>query len=391
MNTDQHDIQLQPLTIRLFRVLIIAGVVLFAASLLLSPQRAWGNLLLVSIGLLGLGLGAAFFMALQYVCSAGWAAALKRVPEAMSMTLPLGLAGLILVLLFRPSLYPWVNPDASLEPLLHGFKGFWLNRPFFLGRAASYMILWVVLAGAIVKTSRRQDQDGADRHTHRNVRLSALFIVIFAVTCTLASFDWIMSLEPEWYSTIFGVYNFAGIFVSALAVMVLAMVWLQKVGPFRDILTEEHLHDLGKLILAFSTFWAYIWFSQYMLIWYANFPEETGYFVHRQQGAWYSLFLLNFFVNWVIPFFVLLSAKAKRSKGVMVKVAVLLLAGRWLDLYLEIMPSVAGESPAFGLAEIGLLAVAVGAFPLLLVRVMRQAPLVPRKDPYFLESLHHKQ
>jgi len=391
MNTDEQNIRLQPLTTRIFRILICGGVVLFALGLLLDAQRAWGNLLLVSFGLLGLGLGAAFFVALQYVTSAGWGAALKRVPEAMSLTIPFGLVGMILVLLFRPSLYPWINPDAGLEHLLHGFKAFWLDRPFFLARAAAYMVLWVVLAGAIVKSSRRQDKDGADAHTHRNIRLSALFIVVFAVTCSLASFDWIMSLEPEWYSTIFGVYNFAGMFVSAMAVMVLAIVWLEKVGPFRGILSEEHLHDLGKLILAFSTFWAYIWFSQYMLIWYANIPEETGYFVRRHHGAWYSLFLLNFCVNWIIPFFILLSARAKRSRGVMIKVALLLLAGRWLDLYLRVMPSAAGDAPGFGFAEIGLILVAVGAFPLLLLRALRQAPLVPRKDPYFLESLHHKQ
>jgi hypothetical protein len=390
MNPRQFDIHLSPRSHGLFRVLALVGVLTFVVGLLVSPQRAWANLLLVSFALLGIGLGGAFFIALQYLCGAGWAVAVRRVPEAMCKALPVGAIGIMLVLLFRPSLYPWVDPAEGAHAIT-GFKAWWLSRPFFLMRSAFYLLSWILLAGAMVRNSRRQDADGDHAHTRANVRLAAVFTVLYAITLSLASFDWIMSLEPEWYSTIFGVYNFAGMFVAALSVIVLGSVWLQRTGPFRSILTEEHLHDLAKLILAFSTFWAYIWFSQYMLIWYANNPEETGYYIRRQHGAWFSLFMLNFFLNWAVPFFVLLSRRAKRNAAVMVKVALLLLVGRWLDLYLMIMPPLAGTTPPFGPLEIGLAAGGVALFVLIFTRALRAAPLVPMRDPYVLESLYYHQ
>ena len=198
-----------------------------------------------------------------------------------------------------------------------------------------------------------------------------------------------MSLEPHWYSTIFGVYNFAGLFLGGLAAIIILAVWLERMGALRHILTEEHLLDLGRLLFAFSTFWAYIWFCQYMLIWYANFPEETGYFIHRLRGHWEPLFLLNVFLNWVVPFFVLLPRASKRSAGVLLKVSVVILLGRWLDLYLMILPPLAGAEPVFGVWEVGLMIGAVAGGALVFFRSLAQAPLIPVKDPYLAESLHH--
>ncbi len=392
MSIARTEVALQNRTLRLFQALVIVGGICCVAGMFLSPQRAWANLLLVSFGLVGVGLGGAFFVAMQYLSGAGWATALRRVPEAMIQVLPVGAAGMILVLIFRPALYPWVDPSPELTPLMAGFKGVWLNRPFFLGRAFLYLALWLTLSHLLVRNSRRQDEDGDPAYTAKNTRLSGGFMVIYGVTFCTASFDWIMSLEPEWFSTIFGVYNFAGMFVTTLALIVLMSVWLKRAGPFAGVLSEEHLHDLGKLIFGFSTFWAYIWFSQYMLIWYANFPEETGYFVMRRSGAWDSLFLLNFGLNWAIPFFALLSRNAKRSTSIMVRVAALLLVGRWLDLYLMIMPPATGAAvPQVGLLEIGLFAGAIGIVPLLLLKGMRAAAPLPLKDPLLQQSLHHEQ
>jgi hypothetical protein len=199
-----------------------------------------------------------------------------------------------------------------------------------------------------------------------------------------------MSLEPEWFSTIFGLYNFSGMFVAALALMTLQSIWLRRRGGFLGVLSGEHLHDLGKLMMAFTTFWAYIHFSQYMLIWYANVPEETGYYILRSDGAWGSLFLLNVAVNWLVPFLVLLPVQAKRSSSVMAKVAALLLVGRWLDLYLMVMPVVSGgRGPQMGIWEIGLFAGAIGLVSLLMVRGLRSAALVPMNDPRLQQSLHY--
>ena len=201
-----------------------------------------------------------------------------------------------------------------------------------------YSGIWILFAFAIRQRSRRQDHDGDPRWTHENFRLSAAFLVLFGITVTLASIDWVMSIEYHWFSTIFGVYNFAGLFFSGLAAIILLALWLERAGPLRGVLTESHLHDLGKLLFAFSVFWAYIWFSQYMLIWYTDIPEETSYFVRRQHGAWFALFILNLFLNCVIPFCVLLRRDTKRQRQTMAVVAVIVLLGRWLDVYSDDLP-----------------------------------------------------
>jgi hypothetical protein len=384
MNMAEFEFRPSEGFIRLMRVFAAAGVAAFGAGLLVAPQRIWPDLLMASYLLAGLGLAGIFFVALQYASGAGWSVSFRRVPEAMSAVLPYAALGLAIVFIFRPSLYPWLGDSA------HGaFKHAWLNLPFFLARAALYLLVWIVFAFAIVRVSRRQDRDGDVAHTIKNVRLSVIFLVVFAITFWLASYDWIMSLEPDWYSTIFGVYNFAGLFSSGLAALILLVLWLRRSGPLHDFVNEEHLHDLGKLLFAFCTFWMYIWFSQYMLIWYADISEETIHFVRRQHEFWQPLFLLNMFLNWAIPFTILLPRAAKRSAATLAKVAVVVLLGRCLDLYLMIIPPFAGPNPAFGVWEVALLLGAFGVFVLVFIRALRQAPPVPIRDPYVMESLHY--
>jgi hypothetical protein len=373
---------------RFLGLLLGIGGLTLIAGIIWAPNRIWPNLLLVSYFLVCLGLAGIFFVALQYASGASWSVSLRRVPEAMSAILPYGALGLALVFVFRFSLYPWTGATIGHEPLAW-FKQVWLNLPFFLGRSAIYLLLWIVFTLAIIHTSRRQDRDGDLRHTFKNRKLSVAFLVVFSITFWLASYDWIMSLEPGWYSTIFGVYNFAGLFSGGLAALILLVLWLRSAGPLRDFINEEHLHDLGKLLFAFCTFWMYIWFSQYMLIWYAGIPEETSYFIRRQHGFWQPLFLLDLFLNWAIPFLLLLSKRPKRNPGLLAKAAAVVLIGRWLDLYLMIIPPFAGASPVFGLWEVGMIAGAVALFLLVFIHALRQAPLVPVRDPYLAESLHY--
>lgn len=376
---------------RLTLVFILIGAVTFVAGLMLAPERSWAALLAVSFHLIVVGLGAAFFIGLQFCTGAHWCVAIRRVPEAMCAALPVGAIGLLAVLIFYPSLYPWFDPSPELAEGLTGFKGLWLNRSFFLARTAAYLILWILLTRAMVRTSRRQDVDGDPAHSRKYTRLAAGFIAVFAITFWLASFDWIMSLEPLWYSSIFGVYNFAGGFLGTLAVITILAVWLRNAGPLRGVLTSDHLHDLGKLIFAFSSFWMYTWFSQYMLIWYVNFAEEAEYFVLRHQGAWASLTVLNLFLTWVIPFVALLSRSAKRNAGVMVKVCVVILLGRSLDLYMMITPSVVGAESSLGLFEIGMLLGGAGAFLYVFLRAFGLAQATPANDPLLRQSLQHHQ
>ncbi len=374
--------------VRRMRILAAIGGLTFVAGLHFAPQRTWLNLLLISYYLLGLALAGAVWVTLQYVSGARWSTVLRRVPEAMAGLLPFAALGLLAIFILQPSIYPWTQGLDS-EGGAIGFKRVWLSLPFFRIRAVFYLSGWLGLAWAVLRTSRLQDADGDLKHTRTNTRLAAVYLVFFSVTFCLASFDWIMSLEPEWYSTIFGFYNFAGLFVSGLAVLTLLLVWLERHSSMKAVITPQHLHDVGKLLFAFSTFWAYLWFSQYMLIWYANLPDETIYYVRRLHGFWQPLFVLNLFLNWVLPFFALLPRMNKQRVGVLVRVSIVLLVGRWLDLYLMIAPPFSGGRPRIGLWETGLMAGLVGVSVLGLFSALRKAPLVPVRDPYLAESLHY--
>jgi hypothetical protein len=368
-------------------MLAALGLATFVVGLFSSPTRAWMNLLLASIFLLSVGLGGILFVAFTYVTGASWSVALRRVPEAMFALLPVGGAGLLVVLFLHPSLYAWTEPAVAQR--MPAFRQWWLQLNFVRGRAILFLALWMVLGLLIQRASRQQDMDDARCHTGANVARSALLLVVCGLTYWLAMYDWIMSLQSEWSSTIFGLYNFAGLFVSALAALILLLTWLRRRPPLNAVITTHHLHDCGKLVFAFSTFWMYLWFSQYMLIWYANIPEEAAYYAQRQHGPWGPLLLLNVALNWVVPFLALLPKRNKQSASVLAKVAIALLVGRWLDLYLMIAPPLAGKAPQVGILELGMIAGSVGAFALVFFSRFRSAPAVPVNDPYLLESLHY--
>jgi hypothetical protein len=297
---------------------------------------------------------------------------------------------LAILFIVHPEIYGWTHDETLVGgPERLAFKHFWLSWPFFLARALVYAGIWIAFAFAIRQRSLKQDKDGDPRWTRENFRLSAAFLVLFGVTVTLASIDWVMSIEYHWFSTIFGVYNFAGLFFSGLAAIILIALWLERAGPLRNVLNEGHLHDLGKLLFAFSVFWMYIWFSQYMLIWYTDIPEETSYFIRRQHGAWYALFLINIVINWVIPFAVLLRRDTKRQRQTIATIAVVVLVGRWLDVYLMVFPAIVGESPTLGIWELGLTLGGIGAFGLVLATILKGAPAVPVADPELVESLEY--
>ena len=387
MKRNHSDVVLPRDVNRMLKVFVALGALTLVAGIFLAPERIWPNFLLVTYYLLGVGLAGLLFVALLYVTNGAWGVALRRVPEAMTVAIPFAAIGLGILFLFRPSLYPWTQVSAQPVP---AFRHAWLSLPLFDFRAAAYLLLWIAFARMIVRASRQQDEDGDLAHTRSNVGRSAIFLVVFGVSFWLASYDWIMSIEPNWSSTIFGIYNFAGLFSSGVAAIIVLAVYLERLGPLHNVLTEDHLHDLGKLLFSFSTFWMYIWFSQYMLIWYADIPEETIHFVRRTHGYWQPLFILNMLLNWAVPFLALLSRPAKRRAGTLVKVAVVVLVGHWLDLYLMILPTYAGPQPVFGAWELGTMLGVLGLFVLVFFRAFGQAPVVPVRDPYLEESLHYE-
>ncbi len=365
----------------------VVGVVVIAATALFSPMRAWANLLLASYYLITLGLGGALFVAITTVCGAGWNTAFRRVPEAMAGLLPFAGAALLVSVAIRLPEYGW-HLHGGHDPGTFWFKELWLTPKLLMIRAVIYVVLWIIFAKIIVGQSRSQDVRGGEQRP-LNPFASVLFIFVFGITITLAGIDWIMSLEPLWFSTMWGVYQFAGLMMGILSSMIVACILLRRVGIFEGIFRDDHLQDLGKLLMGFGCFWMYIWFSQFMLIWYSNIPEETSYFILRTNSAWGPIVVIAILLNWIIPFFTLLPRPCKRNESVMLRVAVIVLIGRWVDLYMMIFPPVTGEFPVFGLPEIASFATVASLAGLLFIKAFSAADPVPRNDPYLQESLHY--
>lgn len=319
--------------------LVALGLLLLAFSG--GGQRLWGNVLISGFNLTGVGLGALFLLAVQVLTSARWGDPILAPLHAMPRVLPY--AGLLMLSLWfgASQIYPWAMPEWMHNHHVHG-RHAWLNQPFFFLRVVVFFGVWIALGQALLK-----------KH-----KLAAPFIAFFAATSALASFDWIMSLQPLWYSTIFAIYGFVGMFVQSIALLTLSAIALRHFGLVRGVAHSRN-HDLGKLLFAFSCFWAYIWLSQFLLIWYANIPEETGPVKMLMQGPWAPLFYFNVVINFVVPFFLLITRKAKQDETVLIWASVILLVGHWLDLYVLVFPAM-GRTPSFGMAELGGILVTLG-------------------------------
>lgn len=364
------------------------GGAMVALGLVFEGARPWASMLLVGTYAVTTAAAALLLVALGYVSGAGWSVAVRRVPEAIAVTLPYGALLLAPAAFGMHALYHWSHPAVLLDdPILAG-KAVWLNVPFFLGRAVVYLGIWYFFARTIRTHSLAQDRDGLLAHTKANVRWSTIYLIVYALTTSAAAFDWIMSLDAHWFSTMFSVYIFSGSIVAALALTLVVLIVLRRAGVMPEV-SDSHLHDLGRLLFGFSCFWAYIWFSQYMLIWYANMSEETGWYAERTTHGWELLFWVVPVLLFAVPFFGLMRRGAKRSESVLLHVSIVVLVGRWLDLFVTIYPSVLGQGPTLGLSEVGGLVLAVCAMTLAIASVLRRAPLVPMKDPYLEESLHH--
>ncbi|MBU2444786.1 MAG: hypothetical protein KJ666_04335 [Bacteroidetes bacterium] len=374
---------------RNLKLVIVIGISIFLIGLFFAPQRSWANLLLANYYLISLGLAGVLFIAFQFVSNAGWGTAIRRVPEAMSGVLIYSTGIMLIMLLGLHSLFEWTHKEVVAADSILQSKTFWLNEPFFIVRTILFLGLWILMASFLIKFSRKQDESGDVSLTKKSKRLSAGFIVVFALSFSFFSMDWIMSLEPHWFSTIFAVYNFSGLFLNGLAAITIVTILLRRMGPFQNVLTQKHLHNLGKLLFAFSTFWMYIWFSQYLLIWYANIPEEVTYFIRREEGSWAIFTVVNVLFNWVIPFVLLLPKRTKINEGLLFKICIIIMAGHWIDLYWMIMPPFMKSYPSFNIWEIGPMAASISAFFYLTFRTFAKGNIVPINDPYLVESLDH--
>jgi hypothetical protein len=362
--------------------LILLGAITAIVGLLSAPSRVWPNLLLNSFYLVSLALSGMLFLTTQRLAGSRWSSSLRRVAEGFMLVIPVASLLMLSVWFGRQTLYAWGHPGGlEHEPAIAG-KAQYLQPTWILVRTIAACLLWNAFALLLRKRSIEQDQNPkSSLALHRRLtRYSACFVPIFAVTFTLASFDWIISLEPRWFSTMFAIYAFAGMFVQGIAAITLAALLLKDAGYLRDSITENRLHDLGKMLFAFSTFWAYIWVCQYLLIWYGNIPEEATYFIKRTSSPWVLVFALNFLVSWIIPFAALLSARTKQRAGILKAVSLLLLCGHWIDLYVMIMPA-QWPRPQFGLFEILITAGYAALAYLVVLGGLRRAPIVPVHDP----------
>ncbi len=369
---------------------VAVGLLCFVIGLFVDADRAWHNYLLNYFFWMSIGLGGVFFTALQHITGSVWSVPIRRVSESMVAFLPVA-AVLFLILFFGVhSLYDWTHADVVLkDPLLFG-KQSYLNLPFFYIRNLLFLAAWTTAGYFFLRNSVSQDDTGALHWTKRNVKIAAAFLLFFAISYTLTSFDQMMSLEPHWFSTIFGIYCFAGLFFSALAVISIIVVLLKK-GGYLPIVNDSHLHDLGKLMFAFCVFWAYIAFSQFMLIWYGNLPEETFYMIQRVEGNWLPVSVALLLLKFVIPFFLLLPAGMKRKENYLLGVAVLVLVAHWIDCYWMVFPTLSPSHPVFGWMEIGMIPGFLGLFGLSVGWLLSQVPVYPEKDPKLLDGVNFHQ
>jgi len=377
---------------RLTRLSAGLGLLGLAATAMLAffggGDRFFPSWLLSFVFFLSLSLGALFFVLIQHVTGSGWSVVVRRLAESIAANLP-WLFFFALPLLFgMDKLYHWADAEHVAHDALLQWKHPYLNLPFFYVRLVVYFAVWTLISRSYLKASTGQDETGDPGTSRRMKRWSAPSLVLYAFTLTFASFDFLMSLDAHWFSTMFGVYYFSGSVVGFLAFLPLLSRLLQSRGFLRRSITIEHYHDMGKLIFAFLVFWAYIAFSQYMLVWYSNIPEETTWFLRRQTGQWESWSWLLLVGHFFVPFLALLSATPKRHGRYLMPVGLWILLMHWVDLYYIVMPEFTEVGHlGFHLLDLTTFVGIGGIWMALLLRTLSRGSLIPLKDPRLAESL----
>ena len=353
-------------------------------------NKPWAALYVACIFFMLISLGVLAFYAIQQVSQSGWSPVLFRVMQGITAYLPVGSVLFFIFLLLcgfhLNHLFIWLDPEVVATDKLIANKAGYLNFPFWIIRAAIFLMGWNLYRYYSRKNCLAQDDANDDLNYKKNFKLSAVFLVFFIVTESIMSWDWIMSIDPHWFSTLFGWYVFSSFFVSAITIIALVTLYLKSKGVLEHVNTS-HIHDLAKFIFGFSVFWAYLWFSQYMLIWYANIPEEVTYFITRIE-----LYNLPFFgavvMNFVFPLLILINTDFKRITWVLVMAGVVILIGHYLDFFLMIMPGTVGDRWFIGVSEIASVLFFLGLFIYVVFTALTKVPLLPKRNPFIEESKH---
>ncbi|QXD15962.1 hypothetical protein GQ464_003155 [Rhodocaloribacter litoris] len=380
---------------RWWLVPVLIGAALLVVSLVgwaVDPRQFYFSYLVGWVFCVSLALGALYFVVIQHLTKARWSVVVRRIPEALTWAFPILALLAIPILIGMHDLFHWthhelIDPESpAYDPVLAG-KAPYLNVPFFIGRLVFYFAVWTLVAYRLYTRSIRQDVTGDPEIPALQRKTSAWGLALMAVTTAFASYDLLMSLDPHWFSTIFGVYFFGGAFLAAFAFITLSAILLQRGGMLGRTVTAEHYHDLGKFMFGFTVFWAYIAFSQYMLIWYGNLPEETVWYRHRLEHGWEAHSAVLLFGHFVIPFWALISRTAKRIPALMAFMSVWVLVLHWFDYHWIAMPVLHPEQAGFHWLDftcwLGLFALTFG---LCFYRLSRHS-LVPERDPYLARSI----
>lgn len=353
-------------------------------------NKPWAAFYVACIFFLLVTLGVLAFYAIQYVAQAGWSPVLFRVMQGITAYLPVGsvifFVLLILCGLHFNHLFIWLDPEVVANDKLIANKAGYLNFPFWIIRAAIFLIGWNLYRYYSRKNCLAQDESNDDSFYKKNFKMSAGFLVFFIVTESIMSWDWIMSVDPHWFSTLFGWYVFSSFFVSSITVIALVTLYLKSKGYLEHVNTS-HIHDLAKFMFGFSVFWTYLWFSQFMLIWYANIPEEVTYFITRIE-----LYNLPFFgavvMNFLFPILILINTDFKRISWILVMAGVVILLGHYIDFFNMIMPATVGDKWFIGVSEIASILFFLGLFIYVVFTALTKVPLLPKRNPFIEESKH---
>jgi hypothetical protein len=384
-------------------------------------QRSWANLLVNGFFFLGIGLGGLFFFALQNATETAWTVLVRRVFEGIMSYVPVGAVVMVIVLaagsMHMHHIYHWMDhtlyhefvvgegaeatySDEMVEgamanpnyDALIANKAAFLNQPFFWLRSLVYLGVFILFARWFRSKSLAMDQQSGESlvKTHLLLyRRGALFLVFFAVFSSTLAWDWIMSIDTHWFSTLFGWYVFSGMFVSAMITAVVLVLYLKRKGYLPQV-NNSHVQDLGKWVFATSFLWSYLYFSQFMLIWYSNIPEEVTYFQQRIEGHPMLLWSI-FFINFAVPMVLLMSRDAKRNPRFLIGVGAIIFIGHWLDVIMMVMPGTLGHHfHGVGLLEVGMFTAFLGLFMTVVLNTLTKAPLTPVNHPFLEESVHHQ-
>lgn len=352
----------------------------------------------------GLALVGVFFFALQYAAQAGWSAGIKRIPLAFGSWIPFALIGMLIAFFAGGEyIFHWTHTDlyhegtAHFDEIINGKKGFFYwplhKHPsfpiFWVGRLVVFFTVWYLAFRKLRSLANQEDLESGTKKWYQMRTTAAIFMVFFAFSSSVAAWDWVMSIDTHWFSTMFGWYVFASWWVACLALILFITVMLKDKG-YLKIVNQNHLHDLGKFVFAFSIFWTYVWFSQFLLIYYANIPEETIYFVQRIKDDHFApVFFINLILNFFLPFLLLMTRDSKRQSRMLKVVCPIVILGHWIDFYLMMTPGTLGHSAGFGALELGMILLFLGSFLFVVYRALSRMPLFGKNDPMLQESLHH--